>query len=92
VPAIKGTLETDAFYLGAIGSRRTQASRRAALLEAGVDEAELDRRLSGPCGLDLGAETPAEVALSILGEVLAVRNGVTGGRLQEVRARQRAAA
>jgi xanthine dehydrogenase accessory factor len=92
VPAIKGTLATDAFYLGAIGSRRTQASRRAALLDAGVDEEELDRRLSGPCGLDLGGETPAEVALAILAEILAVRNDRAGGRLRDVKGRAAASA
>jgi xanthine dehydrogenase accessory factor len=80
-PMIRGTLETDAFYIGLLGSRRNQERRRALLLEAGVAEAELDR-VSGPCGLDVGAESPAETALSILAEILALRAGRTGGSLK----------
>jgi xanthine dehydrogenase accessory factor len=82
VPALTSALEGEAFYVGAIGSRRTQEKRRQRLLEAGVDDDEL-RRLSGPAGLDLGAQTPAETAVSILGEILAVRAGRSGGRLRE---------
>jgi xanthine dehydrogenase accessory factor len=82
VPALASALEGKAFYVGAIGSRRTQERRREHLLEAGVDEDELER-LSGPAGLDLGAQTPAETAVSILGEILAVRAGRSGGRLRE---------
>jgi xanthine dehydrogenase accessory factor len=52
------------------------------LLEAGVDEADLER-ISGPAGLDIGAHTPAETALSMLAEVMAVRVGRDGGRLKE---------
>jgi xanthine dehydrogenase accessory factor len=81
VPAIAGTLETDAFYVGAIGSRRNQERRRGVLLEAGVPEDALER-LHGPAGLDLGAHTPAETALSILAEILAVRSGRAGGALR----------
>lgn len=84
VPALTKALASDAFYVGAIGSRRTQEKRRERLLEAGLDERQLDR-LAGPAGLDLGAHTPAETAVSILAEVLAVRAGRDGGRLVERR-------
>jgi xanthine dehydrogenase accessory factor len=81
VPALAAALASDAFYVGALGSRRTQARRREQLLEAGISEEQLER-LCGPAGLDLGAGTPAETALSILGEILAVRAGREGGRLR----------
>jgi xanthine dehydrogenase accessory factor len=82
VPALRGALATEAFYVGAMGSRRAQARRREHLLAAGVGDDDLER-IHGPCGLDLGAEAPAETALSILAEIVAVRNGRTGGPLRE---------
>ncbi len=82
VPALTVALASEAFYVGAIGSRRTQEKRRERLLEAGVGEDELDR-LAGPAGLDLGAHSPAETAVSILAEMLAIRAGRSGGRLRE---------
>jgi xanthine dehydrogenase accessory factor len=81
VPALKAALRTDAFYVGAIGARRTQARRRERLLEAGLTEAELER-IHGPSGLDVGADAPAETALSILAEVLAVRAARPGTPLK----------
>jgi xanthine dehydrogenase accessory factor len=86
VPAISAALASEAFYIGALGSRRNQERRRERLLEAGVDEAALER-ISGPCGLDLGAESQPETALSILAEIVAVRNGRSGGPLKTARNR-----
>ncbi len=86
VPALKAALETEAFYIGALGSRRNQERRRERLVEAGVDEEMLDR-IAGPCGLDIGAESQPETALSILAEALAVRMGRDGGKLKDSKKR-----
>jgi len=85
-PALIGALETEAFYIGALGSRRNQERRRERLLEAGVSEDALDR-IMGPCGLDIGADTQEETALSILGEILAVRGEREGGFLKDAKKR-----
>ncbi len=81
LPMLKGALASEAFYVGAIGSRRTQSRRRERLVEAGVADGDLDR-IHGPAGLDIGAETPSETALAILAEILAVRAGREGGSLR----------
>ncbi len=67
-------------YVGAMGSRRTHDDRLARLREAGVDDKEIER-LSSPIGLDLGARTPEETAISIAAEIVAGRWGGTGERL-----------
>jgi xanthine dehydrogenase accessory factor len=82
LPALQTALGGDAFFVGAIGSRRTQSRRREALLELGVDESDVDR-IRGPVGLDVGAQTPAETAVAIMAEILAVRAGRAGGPLRE---------
>jgi xanthine dehydrogenase accessory factor len=82
IPMLTGALASEAFYIGALGSRRNQERRRELLLEAGLDESTVDR-ISGPAGLDIGAHTPAETALSMLAEILAVRADRDGGRLKD---------
>ncbi|HEX5246853.1 MAG TPA: XdhC family protein [Gaiellaceae bacterium] len=86
LPLVQGALATDAFYVGWLGSRRNQERRRGLLVEAGVAEDELDR-ISGPSGLDIGADSPSETAVSMLAEILAVRAGRSGGRLRDAKAR-----
>jgi xanthine dehydrogenase accessory factor len=80
-PALEIALRAPAMFVGAMGSRRTQAARRERLADRGLSAEELGR-LSGPIGLDLGARTAMETALSILGEIVAVAHGRDGGRLK----------
>jgi len=81
-PALLGALDTGAGYIGALGSRRTTADRERRLRESGVEEAVL-ARIHAPCGLDIGAATPEEVAISVLAEVIATRSGRVGAPLRE---------
>jgi xanthine dehydrogenase accessory factor len=81
VPALRTALGTDAFYVGAIGSRKTQAKRREKLLQEGVTDEQIGQ-IHGPAGLDIGADTPAEQAISMLSEALAVRAGRGGTPLK----------
>jgi xanthine dehydrogenase accessory factor len=81
-PAIVEAFRRGCRYVGAVGSKKTQADRRARLLEAGVAEADL-ARLRGPVGLDLGGRAPAETALAILAEIVAERYGGSGVPMRE---------
>lgn len=81
-PALMGTLGTDARYIGAIGSRKTSADRRQRLVAAGATEEQL-ARIRGPIGLNIGASTPEEMAISILAEIIAVRHGRDAAPLTE---------
>ena len=80
VPLLATALRLPLAYVGALGSRRTHRDRLARLREAGLDEPQL-ARLASPAGLDLGARTPQETAVSIAAEIVAARWGGTGGRL-----------
>ena len=77
VPLLEVALRTPAGYIGAMGSRRTHEDRLARLREAGLTDAELSR-LHSPIGLDLGARTPEETAVSIAAELIQLRWGGTG--------------
>ncbi|MYV57875.1 XdhC/CoxI family protein [Streptomyces sp. SID3212] len=77
VPLLERALRLPVAFVGAMGSRRTHETRNARLREVGVTELEL-ARLHSPIGLDLGARTPEETALSIVAEVVASRRGGTG--------------
>jgi xanthine dehydrogenase accessory factor len=85
-PAISGALRRGVGYVGALGSRRTQEKRRDRLRESGISDEQL-ARISGPVGLDIGAHTPEETAVSILGEIIAFRAGREGGRLRDSKGR-----
>jgi xanthine dehydrogenase accessory factor len=74
VPALEAALQVGCRYVGQIGGRRTQRLRREALAESGFEESVIER-VRGPVGLDIGSETPEEIALAILAEIVAVRQG-----------------
>jgi xanthine dehydrogenase accessory factor len=81
IPLLRVALRTEAGYIGAMGSRRTHANRIDELRAAGIGDADLAR--SAPIGLDIGARTPEETAISIAAEIIALRERRRGGRLSE---------
>jgi xanthine dehydrogenase accessory factor len=84
--ALELAVRSNAAYIGAMGSRRAQEKRRERLVEKGLTDEELTR-IAAPIGLDLGGLTAEETALSIMAEVVAVRNGRSGGRLSQASGR-----
>ena len=71
-PALESALKSDVFYIGALGSKRTHAKRKERLSEVGITD-EMFARIHGPVGLNIGARSPAEIAVSILGQIIEVR-------------------
>jgi xanthine dehydrogenase accessory factor len=71
-PALESALKSDAFYIGALGSRKTHAKRKERLAEVGITD-EMFARVHGPIGLNIGAKSPAEIAVSILGQIIEMR-------------------
>ncbi len=83
VPAVQGALGTDVGYIGVMGSRKTHEKRLERLAEAGVDRPDELARLMSPIGLDIGARTPEETAISIVAEIIATRTGRTAPSLKD---------
>lgn len=81
-PALAAALRSRVGYVGALGARRTQAARREWLIEHDLRDADIDR-VHGPAGLDIDAHAPAEIAVSIVAEILAVRSESGGGNLRD---------
>ena len=81
--ALMEALQSPAFYVAALGSRRNNETRRARLLEFGVSE-EQAATLRGPAGIYIGSRTPAEIAVSIAAELVAMKNGVAGDKVLNV--------
>src|SRR4029434_1232471 len=85
--ALMEALKSPAFYVGALGSRANNARRRERLLEFDLTAAQIDR-LHGPIGLYIGSRTPPEIAISILAEITAAKNGVAAEQIEEVASAQ----
>ncbi len=77
IPGLPALLDTPAAYIGLIGSKRRWTVTRNALIEAGIPEEKLNR-VNSPVGVELNAETPEEIAVSIMAEIILLRNGGTG--------------
>ncbi len=82
IPILEFALKSPVGYLGAMGSRKTHEKRKQNLREIGVSEEEM-QRVHAPLGLDLGARTPEETAISIMGQIIALRSGRAGGHLSQ---------
>ena len=83
-PALLGALKTEARYIGAVGSRKTNQERRERLKEAGISDEQI-ARIHGPIGLNIGGSTPEEMAISILAEIIAATHGRDGQSLSVIK-------
>lgn len=81
-PALQTALRSDAFYIGALGSKKTHAGRIGRLKAAGFGDADCER-IHGPVGIDIGALSPAEIGVSILAQITAVLRGTAGARREK---------
>ncbi len=90
-PALFGALQSDARFIGAIGSPKTQRERRERLAAAGITQEQL-ARLHGPIGLDIGAQSPEEIGVAILAQIIAAKSGKLAAAVAPERARAAAAA
>ena len=81
IEGLPALLDSPAAYIGVIGSRRRWSVTRKALMDAGIPEEKVDR-VHSPIGLELNAETPEEIAVSILAEIIMLRNGGTGQQMK----------
>jgi xanthine dehydrogenase accessory factor len=84
-PALAVALKSDALYVGSLGSRRTHEKRKARLLEAGITEAQF-ARIHGPVGLNIGARSPSEIAISIMAEIIQTRAALNEPAERKIRA------
>jgi len=89
-PALFGALQSDARFIGAIGSPKTQRERRERLAAAGITQEQL-ARLHGPIGLDIGAQSPEEIGVAILAQIIAAKSGKLAAAAAPERARAAAA-
>jgi len=86
IPVLEVALKSPAGYIGAMGSRRTHEKRKQNLREVGITDEEM-ARVHAPLGLDIGARTPEETAVSIMGQIIALRTARSGGHLESAAGR-----